>query len=197
MGTRRSRRVADLRFLAQPWRFDFEYSRAWIELSFPLYGVDLPSWSRRRMGGKGRGGRVPRRPLRWLPPAFWTRLLHLGVVVSGETWEIEVDSGIGGPATQWDLHAGRCAYPDDHRLDDVVPWSSVLAVDGQPVSFEGARLDDVWSGGAQVGSGNVTVRGSGVGPADLALAQIIDPAPYLAGQRSYLRGDGDGPAHGS
>lgn len=39
-------------FLLRPWRYDFEYARAWRELDFPLYGVVQPEPTVFRMGAR-------------------------------------------------------------------------------------------------------------------------------------------------
>jgi len=180
-------RLMRWKFLLSPWRYDFEYARAWRELDFSIYGLDHNDTVDRRMGGKGRSGNVPSAPWKWLWAGAWTDLDHLGVVESGPTWTVQIDTRT--QATRWPramLHhaARRAAFPRgslefEHSDGKCVDTRKDVRVDGIPVSFEGVSISNVWAGTVVLGTTMLTVVAAGFTPSELCLVQITDPTPYL------------------
>ena len=181
-------------FLLRPWRYDFEYARAWRELDFPLYGICEPRPNWVRMGGKGRGGVVPPRPLRYLPPGLWTELNHLGVIAEGEHWEVEVDTSTPPGDLHPDVLQQVCRHHARHGrhragsgAGEVTARSHDLLVDGVPMRFDGFELDQVWVGTTSTSKVTISLVASNIAPEMLGLSEIIDPGPYLRGQRKIMR----------
>ncbi|MEO1061538.1 MAG: hypothetical protein AAFZ07_08985 [Actinomycetota bacterium] len=160
------------RFLLRPWRFDFEYARAWFELDFPLYGLEPDLGTSRSMGGKGRSGRVPPGPLRHLPPMWWTSLDQLGVVISDADWTVEISSSArGGPPRP---------VPGE-RSDQVIP------VEGRPCEFVGSVAGGTWCGATVVDEATIAVTARGIDPGRLRIVRIDDPSAHLSGERDRFR----------
>lgn len=181
-------------FLLQPWRYDFEYSRAWRELDFPLYGLVEPKPTACRMGGKGRGGFLPPRPVRYLPAGLWTKLTHLEVIEEGPGWLIDINT-TGSPRDPHpseleracERHARHGKHKTEPARDNPVLAPHELLVDGNLVQFEGAALDTVWVGMARTSRTTIRVIASNINPNRIALGKISDPARYLRGQRAFMR----------
>lgn len=184
-GVDRLRRLARARFMLAPWRFELEYARAWRELDFPLYGLDRPDVIERCMGAKGRGGKVPRPPVRWLPAGLWTDLIHLGVIERGARWTAEVDT--------WTGHHQFHRETMEHRLEsaaltrgmnravapDMVDSPRPVDVDGIATHFDGLAMGEIWTGAANLHEVSVSVITVGLEETAVSIHQIEDPTPYL------------------
>ncbi len=178
----------------KPWRYDFEYARAWRELRFPLIGISTDGNAQLRMGGQGRGGRVPARPLRYLPPGLWTDLNHLGVLAQGDDWEVHIDSRIPTAELPPELLEQQCCHYAEHgprrngtTSEDPRTRAAEVFVDEVPTRFEGYQIDGVWVGSTVLPDVSISVTAFDVDPEALSLVTITDPSAYLKGQRDFMR----------
>ncbi|MEM9516616.1 MAG: hypothetical protein AAGA42_17340 [Actinomycetota bacterium] len=178
-------RMRRLRYVLQPWRYETEYARAWCEIDFPLYGLASDAAREQRMGPKGRSGRMQSGVWQRLPPMFWTRMTHLGVIESTGSWKVTVDSRVDQAVPPLKYleerihnHVRRRNEPNRDEIDTIVDNRSVL-VDGELVQFDGVAAGSLWLGASTVGAVSVTVLAEGLPSEQLALHEIIDPAPYL------------------
>lgn len=179
-------RIRRCRYVLQPWRYETEYARAWCEVDFPVYGLADDAERTQRMGPKGRTGRMPDGVLRWLPPMFWTRMTHLGVIESTSSWRVTVDSGV-------DQHVSPVGYLKQ-RLQHHPPRtkeprraaarmeleSRSVGVGALRVRFDGVASGSLWLGAGRVGDVVVEVLTEDVPSDHLELFEITDPAPYLS-----------------
>lgn len=171
--------------MLQPWRFEFEYARAWCELDFLVYGIDRPDVIERRMGPKGRSGKVPRPPLRWLPAGLWTNLVHLGVIETGLDWSAQIDTRAG--RHPWHRETMESKLENTARTSQVEPFASAetvnaprsIDVDGVATRFEGLAIGEIWTGTANLGDSDVNMTTVGLQDIPISIRRIMDPAPYL------------------
>lgn len=169
----------------QPWRFEFEYAWAWRELDFPLYGIDRLDVIKRRMGPKGRGGKVPGPLIRWLPAGLWTDLIHLGVIETGPDWTARIDTRAGRHSWHREIvetrlaSAARTSSVERSGATRVVESARSVDVDGVETRFEGLAMGEVWTGAANLDEVSVSIVTVGLEGTRVAIARIDDPTPYL------------------
>lgn len=181
----RLRRLERARFMLKPWRFELEYARVWRELDFPLYGLDRPDVIERQMGAKGRGGKVPGLPVRWLPAGLWTDLIQLGVIESGADWTAEVDTRVGHHQFHRETMEHRLESAARTRgIDRAVAPAMVdsprpVDVDGVEVRFDGIAMGEIWTGAANLDEVSVSIVATGLEESAVSICQIEDPTPYL------------------
>lgn len=178
----------------KPWRYDFEYARAWRELRFPLIGISTEDKTQLRMGGKGRAGRLPPRPLRYLPAGLWTDLTSLGVFAQGDAWAVQLESRApvaefppGWLEQQCRNYARRRRRRDGEPLGDPRTRPIEISVDGTPKRFEGCEIDGLWVGSTTLPEVSVSAVTFGIDPEALSLITITDPSDYLKGQRDFMK----------
>ena len=179
-------------FLLQPWRYDAEGSRDWAAARFAIFTVTSPEPTMRRLGGKARGGRLPRGPLGRLPARLWMQLTERGLLVAGDGWDVAVTSTSRRAAAPGQAWVARCAHAVDARqperhLRRAQTWVADLQVDDSLVTFRGSRIDGHWAGEGMVDGFAVVVAGQGLEPSDVQLGRLVDPAAHLAGERDYFR----------
>ena len=178
--------MGSLPYLLQPWRYDFEYARAWMRTDFPVFGLVAPSPDVRRMGSKGSTS--------W--PKQLHNVIHLGVNAVADTWSVDIDSrkeSLGPDASNVFAEHG-CAGQAGYRLHDDGTFDCsptrvehTLLVNELSQKFVGFSIDAVWVGSAEIAGRTVMVTADGIDPERLQLAEITDVAPYLQGQRRYMR----------
>ena len=127
-------------FLLQPWRYDAEGSRDWAAARFAIFTVTSPEPTMRRLGGKARGGRLPRGPLGRLPARLWMQLTERGLLVAGDGWDVAVTSTSRRAAAPGQAWVARCAHAVDARqperhLRRAQTWVADLQVDDSLVTF--------------------------------------------------------------
>ena len=182
-----------LPYLVQPWRYASEGARDWVAAGFTVYGVAAPEPRQRRLGGKGRSGRVPDGLPRLLPSRAWMRLTSFGLLVEGDGWEVSISSAAHAQQIPARHHAMVAAhhvdpeFPDDH-VAGAASWTAELLVDGEAIEFQGSQAGEHWSGDGVVRGTGVTISGRGIEPSRLVLERVNDPGPYLEGERRYLAG---------
>lgn len=144
---------------------------------FPVYGLD-PSWvGERSLGGWGAKER-----------AITELSLHHGRPDRGVT-VISTVPGRGEPFSYVAavfLENRMRAWQRQGEPPRVPPRRGLripVAVEGEPVEFEGFAEGDDWIGRARVGAVDVTVECRGVGPAEVRLTRITDIEPYIRGSR--------------
>lgn len=171
--------------MLEPWRFELEYARAWRELDFPLYGLNRSDVTERSMGSKGRGGMVPRPPVRWLPSGLWTDLIHLGVIERGPNWTVEVDTRKGPHQFNREMmerkleSAARSRSIERAEASDMVEAPRLVNVDGFETHFNGLAMGEVWAGAANLNAVSVSIATVGLDDPALSICQIKNPTPYL------------------
>ena len=170
------------RFVLQPWRYELEYARVWREASFPIFTLASPVPSHRRFGGKGRGGRVPRRPFHRAPMWLWSDLTNLEAIESGPDWRVRISSQCEAftSATRWpEFLREQVADLKEVDTEDIVLDRIDIAVAGRPVEYHGLSILGMWWGAPVEGQAPF-VKIEGLAPDTIALATIQDPSVHLS-----------------